>query len=779
MVQPAATGAAPRTRREARALLRPAAGAEPVAVPPPVTLPPVAMRRPRARGVRPRVAFRPDVEGLRAVAVVLVVAFHADLGALPGGYVGVDVFFVISGFLITSLLVDEVRATGSISIASFYARRARRLLPAASLVLVATVLATAVVLPPLDGPGVGADVRAAALFVANWHFAALETDYFASGGHSLVVHFWSLSVEEQFYLVWPVLVLLVAGRRRAARRAALPAPRDTDRRLWAALAPVGLISLALSAVTTGSSGPWAYFGTHTRAWELAAGAAVALSRPHLHRLTEHQAAALGWAGLAAVLGAAVLLDDTTPVPGVALLGPVVGAAAIVAAGARSQRGAAALLGRRPLARLGLLSYSWYLWHWPCLELVRRVWAPPAVDDLPPPDAPAVARLLAVAVSLGLAVVTFRYVEQPARSARLLRPVRRALPAGGVLVAGAVAASVLVLPATSLALPGTSDVEAVLPDIASTASTASTASSPSSPSSPAGAGSPTASPGASQDSSPAARPPLRPVLRMSPAAARVDQTPSRGCFAGFGPTAAPADCRFGDPAGSRVVVLFGDSHAAHWFPALDAAARRQHWQLWFWAKSACGYADVRPWLASYRREYTECAAWRRSTLDRIGALPRVDLVVVGRTLGYLGQVLDGDGHLLDRGAAAPVWSAGAARSFERLSSSGRRPVLLLRDVPRPGFDVPACLSGHDDPLECSFAQAGHVRTDEQLLTAEEPAANRLGVKVVDLTPVVCPDDPCSTVSPAGAIVYRDESHLTATFSRESAAAVLAVLRRYLP
>ena len=274
MVQSAAAGAAPRTRREARALLRPSPGAEPALVPLPAHL-----RRPR-RGVQPRVGFRPDVEGLRAVAVVLVVAFHAGLTVVPGGYVGVDVFFVISGFLITGLLVDEVRATGSISIADFYARRARRLLPAACLVLVVTVLVTAVVLPALDRPAVAGDVQAAALFVANWRFAALETDYFASGGHSLVVHFWSLSVEEQFYLVWPVLVLLVAGRRRAARRAAPPAPRATDRRLWATLAPVGLVSLALSAATTGSAGPWAYFGTHTRAWELAAGAAVALSRPH-------------------------------------------------------------------------------------------------------------------------------------------------------------------------------------------------------------------------------------------------------------------------------------------------------------------------------------------------------------------------------------------------------------------------------------------------------------------------------------------------------------------
>src|SRR4051812_3254001 len=365
--------------------------------PPPPALVPVPRERRRSEHgavPRPRVAFRPDVEGLRAVAVVLVVAFHARLGPLPGGFVGVDVFFVISGFLITSLLVDEVRSTGSISLTDFYARRARRILPAACLVLVVTALAGAVVLPELDRPALAVDVRSAALFVSNWHFAELSTDYFTAPGSSFVMHYWSLSVEEQFYLVWPALVLLVAGRRRAARRVLRPAPRDTDRRLWLTLAPIALVSLALSAATTVSAGPWAYFGTQTRAWELGVGAAIALSRPYLYRLSETQAAVGGWIGLGAVLASALVLDDGSLVPGVVLIVPVAGAAVIVAAGARTQRGAAALLGSRPLAALGRLSFSWYLWHWVCLQLVRQVWGGPAEDDLPPPDVPVGLRLAA-------------------------------------------------------------------------------------------------------------------------------------------------------------------------------------------------------------------------------------------------------------------------------------------------------------------------------------------------------------------------------------------------
>jgi peptidoglycan/LPS O-acetylase OafA/YrhL len=691
------------------------------------------------------VAFRPDVEGLRAVAVVLVVAFHAGLGPLPGGFIGVDVFFVISGFLITSLLVDEVRATGTISLTDFYARRARRILPAACLVLVVTAIAGGLVLPDLDQPALADDIRSAALFVANWHFAALSTDYFATPDNSFVLHYWSLSLEEQFYLVWPVLVLVVAGRRRAARRVRRPAPRDTDRRLWATLAPVALVSLALSAATTASGGPWAYFGTHTRAWELGVGAAIALTRPYLYRLSETQAAVGGWIGLVAVLGSALALSDGTLVPGVVLLVPVAGAAAIVAAGARTQVGAAALLGRRPLAALGRLSYSWYLWHWPCLALVRHVWGTPAEDDLPPPDVPVGLRLAAVLVSLGLAVLTLRYVEEPARNARWVRPaLRRSLPAGAVLVGATVLLTVVALP----------DHEPAVPP-------------------PATAAGPTATP------SPAARgrPPtpvsrasrqatvLPGALTMTPAEARDDLAPARDCFAGFGPRSAPPDCRFGDPKGGKVVVLFGDSHADAWFPAMAAAARRNHWQLWFWAKSGCGYADVREFLASFRREYTECTDWRRSVLARIHTLPRVDLVVVARSISYLSELMDADGTQVDRTAAAGLWSQGADRSLAALAADSRR-VALLRDMPRPGFDVPACVSQHVKELTaCSFPQARHVLPDRAVFDAEQPVLGPRNVQVVDLTPAICVGDPCQTVSHAGSILYRDDHHLTATYARE--------------
>src|SRR3954468_12395134 len=773
MVQPTTLGAAPRTRREGRE--RRAAESGPISRPasPPGGVPSLpsrrsvreeevrlagdvlpATRRDRRRAehglpLRPRVTFRPDLEGLRAVAVVLVVAFHAGLGLLPGGFVGVDVFFVISGFLITSLLVDEVRATGTICLTDFYARRARRILPVACLVLVVTAMAGAVVLPGVDRPELASDVRSAALFVANWHFAELSTDYFATPDNSFVLHYWSLSLEEQFYVVWPVLVLVVAGRRRGARRVRQRAPRDTDPRLWAPLAPVALVSLALSAATTASAGPWAYFGTQTRAWELGAGAAIALSRPYLYRLSDTQAAVGGWIGLGAVLASAVVLGYGTLVPGVVLIVPVAGAAVIVAAGARTQRGAAALLGRRPLAALGRLSFSWYLWHWVCLQLVRQVWGGPAEDDLPPPDVPVGLRLAAVLVSLGLAALTFSFVEEPARNARWLRPaLRRSLPVGAVLVGATVLLAAVALP----------DHE---PPVAPVASGSGAAPAPAPSASPSLPGRPPTP--VSRASRPAAL--LPGPLTMTPAEARDDVASTRDCFAGFGPRTAPGDCRFGDPKGAKVVVLFGDSHADAWFPAVDAAALRGHWQLWFWAKSGRGYADVREFLASFRREYTECGDWRRSVLAKVDALPRVDLVVVGRSISYLSELLGSDGSRVDRPGAATLWSQGADRTLARLAAGSRR-VALLRDVPRPGFDVPACVSEHPKELTaCSFSQAKHVLPDQAVYAAEQGVLTARGIKVVDLTSAICLADPCQTVSPAGSILYRDDHHLTATYAAE--------------
>ena len=370
--------------------------------------------------------FREDLEGLRAVAVVLVVAFHARLGGVPGGFVGVDVFFVLSGYLITRLLVRELDATGTISLRGFYARRARRLLPLACLVLVATAVGASVLLPPLDRAGIAADIRAAALYYANWSFASSATEYMADLQVNPVLHYWSLGVEEQFYVVWPVVLVVAAhlagteDRARQRRAAVL------------AIGAVGAITLALSVATTSSSGPWAYFGLHTRAWEMAIGGGLAFVR--LDRIPGRAAVALGAVGLGSIVGSAILIDEATPFPGIAALAPCLGAAGIIAS---HGRGVGRLLGH-PLPRyVGRISYAWYLWHWPCLLLGAR--------QLPMPAA--------LAVSFALAVASHHLVETPVRTSRWL-----AASPGRSLALAALLTLAAVLAGTSLPLLGTLTAE---------------------------------------------------------------------------------------------------------------------------------------------------------------------------------------------------------------------------------------------------------------------------------------------------------------------------------
>ncbi len=346
-------------------------------------------------------SFRPDIEGLRGLAILLVVAYHAHVPGFSGGYIGVDVFFVISGYLITRLLVAEIETSGRVDLARFYARRVRRLLPAAALVLLVTLFVGRLIAPPVEHRELANTALATALYVSNLWFARNATDYLAADADANpLLHTWSLSVEEQFYVVWPMIVLVALRGSRG---------RLSRRRLAIVMAAVAIASLGVAILLSRIAQPWAFFGSPGRAWEFALGALAGLARtsglaarPALERW-------LAGAGILAILLAGALLDRNSSFPGFALA-PVVATAALLLTGAGGSGGwVTNVLVSAPMQWLGRVSYVWYLWHWPV-----RVFAESLFGPLRP------AALLALsALALGLAALTQVALENPIRFNRAL------------------------------------------------------------------------------------------------------------------------------------------------------------------------------------------------------------------------------------------------------------------------------------------------------------------------------------------------------------------------
>ena len=362
--------------------------------------------------MNPKGTYRPDIEGLRGVAVCLVVAYHASPRRFHGGFIGVDVFFVLSGYLITGLLVREITETGRLSLAGFYARRARRLLPASALVFLGTILACSLFLSPVQQYHLGDSGSHTALYISNFWFLRQATNYFAPAiGNNPFLHTWSLAVEEQFYLVWPMIVLLSLRGRR---------PRQT---LFTIMVLITASSLAVSVWLTRTVAPWAFFSPAARAWEFAIGGVALLLAPQEVRVSRGLRAIASWLGFAAILGAAVLLQGEAGWPGWRALIPVLGTVAILH-GRVPQIGAAKILELPASQWLGRLSYSWYLWHWPLLAVAAAMH----------PFGLTVSErffdtVVCVVGSLVLAAATHALLENPIRFSRYLAP-RRALSLAG-------------------------------------------------------------------------------------------------------------------------------------------------------------------------------------------------------------------------------------------------------------------------------------------------------------------------------------------------------------
>ena len=672
--------------------------------------------------------FRADVEGLRAVAVGLVVAYHAGVPGVPGGYVGVDVFFVLSGFLITSLLLTERESSGRVSLLGFYARRCRRIVPAATLVLLAVLVASHLLLVGKAAADVGADARAAALFMANWHFAAEGMSYLSSSAPpSPLRHFWSLAVEEQFYLVWPaIFAALTYGSRHLQRR-----------QLAVGLGALMLASLGWSVVQTAQNGVAAYFSPFTRSWELLAGALLAVATPLVARVRPSVLAAAGWCGLVLVVLAACLYSAGTAFPGTAAALPVAGAVLVLAAGCGSaRRGPELLLRLRPFQGIGRLSYSLYLWHWPLLVLGAAYAGRPL---------PLATKLWLVAAALVLSAITYALVENPARRWRPLVTSARVSVTAGLAVTVAATAVATVLPLVAGGTPPATAAQPAPPQVSVQQVRAAV--------SAAGALKvlPTE---------------LSPAVADTPA----DEGPAfaDGCLLDVEPVATTSECVYGDVQADRTLVLFGDSHAAQWLPAFIDIGQRERWRVLLIAKVGCPTAAVQVWSVERRRTYQECEPWRSASLERIARLAPELVVHTANTntsLAVRGRET--------REGRSEAWQAGLIRTIEELRPVVGRQV-LLGDIPTMSADPAQCLPRNTNaPLRCSTPRSEALQPRQRL--AERRAAEATGIPYIDVLPFLCTERVCPAVI-GSFVVYRDRYHLTATYSRWVAGSIAKELPR---
>jgi peptidoglycan/LPS O-acetylase OafA/YrhL len=693
---------------------------------------PFLKRKPTAPDKR-ETEIRKDIQGMRAIAVLIVIAYHANISFIPGGFIGVDIFFVLSGFLITGALLREIQRDGRINLGNFWARRVRRLLPTSIVVLIVTLIVSMRVLPLLQRASVSADVMWASLFSANWRFAIQQTDYLAADRvDSPVLHYWSLGVEEQFYVVWPILILLCMLMVRTVVR------QINVRKLWAGQQSIEsteilnlILTLVLSILTatsflicfrlSTSDQPFAYFGTFSRAWQLAVGGLLAIWAQALKRISSRTQSMLGVTGSGAICYSMFFIHESqvgvTPYPGWLAVSPTIGAVAIVAAGCASGRTPLQnFLSLKPLQFLGGISYSWYLVHWPFLVLGHVILQHNSLSI----------NLYLVAASLLTAWFLSVLVENPLRFSKLLTVSSiRTLGLGALSLVVVIALGVTSIWQTNSAYASTALVRDADGQF------------------------------------------LR--LKPSPGEASSDyfSLVDVGCSLDFNETEIN-ECTFGQVDSKKSVVILGDSHAEAIFPVVESAANKQGWKLNVWVKRACPIADVTKWDSARKRIFFECDQFREAIMQRtIESHPDVVILV---------SAFNPKTILINRTNGKPVTQArmrgvmvqGLRANIKRLTNSGIE-VVLLHEPPFAPFDVPECLIKTKRIAGCSFnapQQSPELQASARITKA----------KVLDLYSAICPSNKCSPVK-KDILVYRDRTHMTKTYVMTLESTFIRLLNLY--
>lgn len=683
--------------------------------------------------------FRTDIEGLRAVAVLLVVLFHAGVPFLPGGYVGVDVFFVISGFLITGLLIREVKTTGKLSITRFYMRRVRRILPMSTLVLIVTVVLAALWMTEAESRAASAAASAAAVFIANWYFASSSTDYFDSTTHTNpILHYWSLGVEEQFYVIWPLLLIAVIVISKLA---------GLTIRSIVIIAGIALVvlcaaSLWWSVTQSSQEGQWAFFGLHTRLWEMGFGGLLAIFAPRLTRLPRVLYQFIGLFGLALIAYAAVSFSESTVFPGAAALLPVVGSILVISSGLSSVGNptvAGRLLSTRLMNYVGARSYNLYLWHWPVL-VFAAMWSNPRAFGAASSwhlTMPFWVATLAICIAFGLTVVTFKTIEQPLRSANFMKKKASTFTSAAIMILSVLVIAGLITPILRTNIAHGSPESQSLVDQARIASTE-----------------------IKSDEF---------WVERDPCIGRVKERPERAISRWSNEA-----CTYGDPNGKIHIALVGDSHADMWLPAFDKIGKSKGWKVTVMTRSSCSILSMSSPEMDQGSDAIGCHEWASLAFDELKKYGPYDAVVVGRSQAHFPyQVFPG----MEPDEVKAVRDRAVGHTRDALEALGTitPQVVILGEPAFAFFDMSACIErSRGETDQCTFDRDKGLRIESQLVLQEEAAIAGLDgnpdVHYLPISDILCPptdSGQCPAVIDGNYLTSRDGSHVPIRTSRHLA------------
>lgn len=666
--------------------------------------------------------FVPHIQGLRAIAVLLVVVYHFWPNRLTGGYIGVDVFFVISGFLITGQLARELKSRGSIGLPSFWAKRIRRLIPASLVVLAVSVVLTTFIMPLAYMPASLRDIAASSLYVQNWSLALNSVDYLSSASKTIAEHYWSLSLEEQFYVVWPLILL---GTFTAAARFGI-------QRRWKALITmvviISLLSLGLSIWYTAINPSQAYFVLFTRMWEFGAGALLVLlaRRPKLAWVNN----LLGLAGLGIILVSALSLQASSPFPGWLAVFPVVGTVAILAMSqSPTWFSVSGLLSIRPMRFIGDISYSLYLWHWPLIVIAPFIvgWGLSFVN-----------RVILFASCFVLAWLTKKFVEDPARRWKYFTSRKPRYTFGWMLVAlGAM--GLLLLGSFSIQNPKYEAAAAQLAEV-------------------------TANPpecfGAEVITG-CENPELADAIIPSPGFGNADLPGHNECFVQLNNSDVVA-CEFGSTdLGAKRIALIGDSHAYQYIDAIIAQAEKNNWSLTTYLKGACPWTATKT-VSTNPAFVASCEQWKANVAEDLTNQPQPYDAIITAALSP---------SLIEAAGDEESAAAGLVEAWE--SQARTTPIVVIADNPTLDEDPNKCLS-ISTPQDCEVLKEDVLLKVDPLVTA---ANNYSNAYLLDMRSMFCESKLCSVVI-GGADVYRDQDHLTATFANTMGRFISEVTRSAL-